>query len=392
MLHNNYNQVHHHGAGYVAPIQQKQLKKEIQKQMRAVMLGRGPGGAVASHPTAPDLNCPPRVCNECNTEHHNPKLKVCRKCRAVLPAVVETAKEVQPSKSYKDTLLAKAVPAPVNIKQAHVPVALPKQLNGVQQRHGLDLPPTPNEKEEQDKQEVAKKDYATKTVDLAKKRQEKEVFMAMENTPALAAALAVLDKEISKLEKDLNAASPAVLRDRATLQRYMASEQEAWANSDKEKETYIAQVTKQIDALKKEISEVEEARQIGKEAHLATMDKLRKNLADIKEPGEEISVEVISDVQMESKDDMNAELLLKDQQIAALQAQVAGFELKWKEFLASKQSPQALETPAIQPQTNRSGRTLHTTDEQDSLRNEDRSRERRRQTQPTEQHTSEELG
>ena len=119
MLHNNYNQVHHHGAGYVAPIQQKQLKKEIQKQMRAVMLGRGPGGAVASHPTAPDLNCPPRVCNECNTEHHNPKLKVCRKCRAVLPAVVETAKEVQPSKSYKDTLLAKAVPAPVNIKQAH---------------------------------------------------------------------------------------------------------------------------------------------------------------------------------------------------------------------------------------------------------------------------------
>ena len=81
----------------------------------------------------------------------------------------------------------------------------------------------------------------------------------MENTPALAAALAVLDKEISKLEKDLNAASPAVLRDRATLQRYMASEQEAWAKTDKEKETYIAQVTKQIDALKKEISEGFEA-------------------------------------------------------------------------------------------------------------------------------------
>ena len=152
-MHNNYNPTHHHGAGYVATIQQKQFKKEIERQVRAVMSGVGSGGAVAPHSAALDMDSPPRVCLECKTEHHNPKLKVCRKCRALLPKPEEVPAA---PKTYKDTLLAKSTPA--HIKQAHVPVAIPKQLKGAQKRHGLELPPTPNEKEEEAQQEVAKQD------------------------------------------------------------------------------------------------------------------------------------------------------------------------------------------------------------------------------------------
>ena len=124
--------------------------------MREIMSGGRPGGAVVPLSPAPDMDLKPRLCVECQTEHHNPKLKFCRRCRANLPPLEEVA--LTP-KTYKETLLAKGTP--VHLKQAHVPVAIPKQLKGVQKRHGLELPPTPNEKEEEEKQEVAKQDYAT---------------------------------------------------------------------------------------------------------------------------------------------------------------------------------------------------------------------------------------
>ena len=127
------------------------------------------------------------------------------------------------------------------------------------------------------------------------------------------------------------------------------------------------------------------------------MEKLKKNLAEIKEPGEDTTAGASNDAQMECLDDKDAELRLKEAtiqslnhnmalqtaQIAAMEAQIQEHQRRWQEFMSS-QTPPAQQSSDDQTgladpnlQTARAGRPTDRSAE-DQLRNEDRSRERRR--------------
>ena len=141
----------------------------------------------------------------------------------------------------------------------------------------------------------------------------------------------------------------------------------------------------------------------GKDAHIAAMEMLKKNLADIKEPGEEGTP--TDDVAMDGKEDKDAELLLKDATIQSLTIELNNIkqmmeekqtlfddnQRRFNEWMASRSLMNDRAEPPIAteaPQPTRNGRDTERGSEQDQMRNEDRSRERRRQAQRMEESNS----